>query len=48
MASLSHRTENKRRAKRHRAGHKRKCKLAKRSTLSYAELFAKMGEPEKI
>jgi hypothetical protein len=47
MASLTHQLENKRRAKKHRQGHKRKAKLAKRSTLSYAELFAKMGEPKK-
>jgi hypothetical protein len=47
MASLTHQLENKRRAKKHRQGRKRKNKLAKRSTPSYAELFAKMGEPEK-
>ena len=47
MASLTRETENKRRSKLHRQGRKRKNKSAKHSTLSYKELFAKMGEPEK-
>jgi hypothetical protein len=47
MASLTRETMNKRSSKLYRQGRKRKNKLAKKSTLSYQELFAKMGEPEK-
>lgn len=47
MASLSHQTENRRNRKLNRQGRKRKNKLAKHSTPSYQEMFAKMGEPEK-
>ncbi len=46
MASLTKETMTKRRAKLRRAGRKRKNKLAKRSTLSYEELFEKMGKPQ--
>ncbi|MEX1369197.1 MAG: hypothetical protein AB1Z98_39075 [Nannocystaceae bacterium] len=45
MASLSRVTETKRRHKQKKAGRARKSKLARRSTLSYDELFAGCGEP---
>jgi len=45
MASFTQITEAKRRAKQKKAGRDRKTKLAQRSTLSYAELFANCGEP---
>jgi len=47
MSSLSIKTETKRRAKRSKAGRKRKNKFSKKSTLSAKELFAGLGEPEK-
>lgn len=46
MASLTRETMNKREARDKRQGRKRKNKLGKKSTLSAAELFAGMGEPE--
>ncbi len=47
MASLTRETQTKRRRKLNRQGRKRKNKMARRSTLSYQELFAKLGEPPK-
>jgi hypothetical protein len=47
MASLTRETQTKRRRKLHRQGRKRKNRLAKRSTLSYQEIFAGLGEPQK-
>ena len=46
MASLTRQTMNKRNHRDQRAGRKRKNRLSKKSTLSYQELFAAMGEPE--
>lgn len=46
MASLTRETMNKRRTRDRRQGRKRKNELAKKSTPSYEELFAGMGEPE--
>ncbi len=46
MASLTHMTENKRKRRHRRMGRKRKNKLGRRSTLTYAELFAALGEPK--
>ncbi len=45
MASFTQITEAKRRAKQKKAGRARKSKQGKRSTVSYAELFAACGEP---
>lgn len=45
MASLTTITENRRRSKVRAQGRKRKRKLAQRTTLSYEELFAALGEP---
>lgn len=47
MSSLTKSTETKRKAKHRKGGRKRKNVQAKKSTLSYAELFAGMGEPKK-
>lgn len=47
MASLLH-IAKKKRARRHKnAGHARKLVLGRRSTKSYAELFADCGDPGK-
>jgi hypothetical protein len=47
MASFTQVTERKR-ARRHKnAGHARKMKLGRKSTPSYQELFAALGEPGK-
>ena len=47
MASFTQISENKR-ARRHKnAGHARKMKQGRRSTISYDELFAACGEPGK-
>lgn len=45
MASNTKATTVKRKNKHEKAGRRRKNKLAKRSTLSTAELFAGLGEP---
>ncbi len=45
MASLSKKTDLKRRRRQKNAGRARKNRLAVRSTLSYQELFASCGEP---
>jgi hypothetical protein len=45
MASFTKISENKRSRKHKNAGSARKAKQGKRSTPSYAELFAKCGEP---
>lgn len=45
MASNSRHTEAKRRQRLKNAGRKRKNKMATKSTLSAAELFADLGEP---
>jgi hypothetical protein len=47
VASLSKKTEIKRRRKKRRSGHQRKSRQARRSTVSDAELFAGCGEPGK-
>ncbi|WP_428264902.1 hypothetical protein [Haliangium sp.] len=47
MASLTKKTENKRRRRHRNAGRARKNRLAKQSTPSYDELFASLGEPGK-
>lgn len=47
MASLTRETQTKRRLKMRKQGRKRKNKMARRSTLSYQELFGKLGEPQK-
>ena len=47
MASLTKETVAKRRNRDRRQGRKRKNKLGKKSTPSYAELFAGLGEPAK-
>lgn len=47
MASLSKKTKNKRRRRHRNAGRKRKNRLAVRSTVTDAELFAGCGEPGK-
>lgn len=47
MASLTKITETKRKNKINNQGRKRKNKESKKSTLSYAELFAELGEPRK-
>ncbi|MBW2730877.1 MAG: hypothetical protein JRH20_00705 [Deltaproteobacteria bacterium] len=45
MASNSRKTTAKRRARLYRAGRKRKNEGARKSTLSYEELFAGFGAP---
>ena len=45
MASFSKVTESKRSRRHKNAGHARKVKLAQKSTASYSELFAALGEP---
>jgi len=45
MASMSRITGKKRSQKTQRSGHRRKRALAKKSTLSYEELFAAVGPP---
>jgi len=45
MASFSKVTESKRSRRHKNAGHARKVKLARKSTASYSELFAALGEP---
>ena len=45
MASLTKKTEAKRKRRHQNAGRRRKNLQAKRSTLSEAELFAGFGEP---
>jgi hypothetical protein len=47
MASFTAITKSKRRRRHAKAGHLRKAKQARRSTLSEAELFAALGEPGK-
>lgn len=47
MASLSQKTEAKRRNRRQSMGRKRKNLMAKKSTKSYTELFAGFGAPGK-
>ncbi len=47
MASNSQVSKCKRSHRRKNAGHKRKMAAAKKSTQSYAELFASCGEPGK-
>ena len=45
MASNTEISENKRERRHKNAGHQRKLKQARRSTVSYTELFAACGEP---
>ena len=45
MASLTKKTAAKRSQRQRRAGRQRKRRQARRSTLSYTELFAGFGEP---
>ena len=45
MASNTKMTETRRKQRTKKAGRKRKNTLAKKSTLSYDELFAGMGNP---
>jgi hypothetical protein len=47
MASFSKSTETRRKNKIRRQNRRRKSKMGKKSTLSYAELFAGMLEPQK-
>lgn len=47
MASNTNISKSKRKRRHKNAGHKRKVAMAKRSTLSYADLFAACGEPGK-
>ncbi|MFH1130994.1 MAG: hypothetical protein V1754_06640 [Pseudomonadota bacterium] len=47
MASLSKKTWNKRENRAKKMGRKRKNDQSKRSTVSYNELFAELGEPTK-
>jgi hypothetical protein len=47
MASFTDIVRRKRRRRQKNAGHARKVKAAKASTLSYDELFAACGEPGK-
>lgn len=47
MASFTARTKRKRARRRKNAGHARKMKQGKRSTISASELFAPLGEPGK-
>ncbi len=45
MASFSKVTEGKRSRRHKNAGHARKLKLSRKSTPTYKELFAGLGEP---
>ena len=45
MSSLTEITTKKRTRRHKNAGHQRKLKMAKKSTLSYDELFAACGQP---
>ncbi len=45
MASFSKVTESKRSRRHRNAGHARKVKLSRKSTPTYKELFAALGEP---
>ena len=45
MASFSKVTESKRSRRHRNAGHARKVKLSRKSTPTYQELFAALGEP---
>ena len=45
MASNTQIVEERRRMRRRKAGRKRKALSARKSTLSYAELFAPLGDP---
>ncbi len=47
MASFTAVTKRKRARRQKNAGHARKLKLGRHSTLSAAELFAPLGEPGK-
>ena len=47
MASFTAITRSKRARRHAKAGHKRKAKLARKSTPSMVELFAACGEPGK-
>jgi hypothetical protein len=47
MASLTRQVETKRKNRNRRQGRRRKNKLGKKSTPSYAELFAGLGEPKQ-
>jgi hypothetical protein len=47
MASFTAITRSKRARRHANAGHKRKSKQSRKSTLSEAELFAALGEPGK-
>jgi hypothetical protein len=48
MSSLSKSCETRRHAKLRKAGRRRKNKEGKKSTLSYNELFAALGEVKKV
>jgi len=45
MASDTDIVRRKRKRRQKNAGHQRKIKQSRQSTLSYSELFAKLGEP---
>ena len=45
MSSRTTILETRRRRKHRKSGHKRKVQTARRSTLSYQELFGALGEP---
>lgn len=47
MASLSKKTENRRRIRQRKAGRRRKNREGKRSTVNQQQLFAGAGEPGK-
>lgn len=47
MASFTVVTKRKRARRQKNAGHARKMKMGQRSTISYSELFAALGEPGK-
>ena len=47
MASYTNIVRRKRKRRHKNAGHKRKLQQSRKSTLSYDELFAKLGEPGK-
>lgn len=47
MASLTKKTENRRKLRQRKAGRRRKNQMAVKSTPSDAELFAGCGEPGK-
>ena len=47
MASRTKKTWSRRERRRANAGHKRKARAARKSTLSETELFAALGEPGK-